>query len=65
MVNGPTRGKYVTIVGKKNKTYRDMVKLINKNKKEYPKRNAEQVSREIRNTTSNEGEGQFFGSAQK
>ena len=27
--------------------------------------NAEQVSREIRNTTSNEGEGQFFGSAQK
>tara|TARA_R110002020_G_scaffold153389_2_gene332781 strand:- start:7 stop:885 length:879 start_codon:yes stop_codon:yes gene_type:complete len=65
LVNGPTRGKYVTIVGKKNKTYRDMVKLINKNKKEYPKRNAEQVSREIRNTTSNEGEGQFFGSAQK
>ena len=27
--------------------------------------NAEQVSKEIRNTTSIEGEGQFFGSAQK
>ena len=65
LVSGAVRGKYATIIGKKNKTYRDMVKLLNNNKKPYPKRNnAEQVSREKRNTTSIESEGQFFGSAQ-
>lgn len=66
LVAGAVRGKYATIIGRKNKKYRDMVKLLNKNKKPYPKRNnAEQVSKEIHNTTSIEGEGQFFGSALK
>ena len=39
LVAGPTRGKYATVVGKKNKTYREMVKLLKKNSKPYPKRN--------------------------
>ena len=66
LVDGAIRGKYANIVGNKNKTYREMAKLLNKNKKPYPKRNnAEQVSREIRNATNVDGEGQFFGSAQK
>ncbi len=39
LVDGPTRGKYATIVGRKNKTYRQMVKLLKKNSKPYPKRN--------------------------
>ena len=39
LVDGPTRGKYATIVGRKNKTYREMVKLLKKNSKPYPKRN--------------------------
>ena len=37
LVAGPTRGKYATIVGRKNKTYREMVKLLKKNRKTYPK----------------------------
>jgi len=65
LVDGAVRGKYATITGKKNKKYREMKRLLLKNAKPYPKRNnAEQVSREKRNTTSIEGEGQFFGSAQ-
>ena len=39
LIQGPTRGKYATVVGKKNKTYREMVKLLKKNSKPYPKRN--------------------------
>ena len=39
LVDGPTRGKYATIVGNKNKKYREMVKLLKKNSKPYPKRN--------------------------
>tara|TARA_R100001594_G_scaffold14406_1_gene30634 strand:+ start:1762 stop:2604 length:843 start_codon:yes stop_codon:yes gene_type:complete len=65
LVDGAVRGKYATIIGRKNKKYREMKKLLIENSKPYPKRNnAEQVSREKRNTTSIEGEGQFFGSAQ-
>ncbi len=40
LVLGPTRGKYATVVGKKNKTYREMVKLLKNNNKPYPKRNS-------------------------
>jgi len=38
LVDAPTRGKYATIIGNKNKKYREMVKLLDKNKKSYPKR---------------------------
>ena len=39
LVAGPTRGKYATTAGKKNKKYREMVGLLKKNSKPYPKRN--------------------------
>ena len=39
LVSAPPRGKYATIVGSKNKVYRDMSKLLKKNSKPYPKRN--------------------------
>jgi|10_taG_2_1085330.scaffolds.fasta_scaffold08421_5 hypothetical protein len=57
IVDGIVRGKYATVVGKKNKMYRKMKKLLIKNSKNYVKRNyAGQVSREIRNISNIEGE---------
>ena len=65
LVNGPMRGKYATIVGMKNKIYRQMLKKLLKNKKPYPKRpDAVEVSREIRTNTIGEGEGQYLDTAQ-
>mgnify|MGYP003149988128 CR=1 FL=1 len=64
LVNGAVRGKYATIIGRKNKQYRDMVKLLNKNKKPYPKRIAVQDSRENRSDTIGESLGQYQSTAQ-
>jgi|TARA_Y100000310_G_scaffold310577_1_gene355975 hypothetical protein len=36
---GASRGKYATITGQKNKKYREMLNLLEKNKKPYPVRN--------------------------
>ena len=65
LVEGPMRGKYVTITGLKNKVYRKMVKKISKHSKPYPKRtDAVEVSREIHANTISEGKGQFLDTAQ-
>ena len=51
---GITRGRYCTVVGKKGKQFREMIKLLEQNKQEYPKR-AEEVSRVTHDTSSIEG----------
>ncbi len=39
LVDGPTRGKYATLIGRKCKKFREMRSLLDSNKKPYPKRN--------------------------
>jgi hypothetical protein len=65
LAEGPIRGKYATVIGSKNKIYRQMLKKILKKSKPYPKRtDAVEVSREIHTNTIGEGKGQFLDTAQ-
>ena len=65
LAEGPIRGKYATVIGSKNKIYRQMLKKILKKSKPYPKRtDAVEVAREIHTKTIGEGKGQFLDTAQ-
>jgi len=41
LAEGPIRGKYATVIGSKNKIYRQMLKKILKKSKPYQKRTDE------------------------